>query len=73
LGKEYRKEDYVKQFTIRIPENLAKIRRVREFWKTEVEDTPEELFKVLGEQERRLLKARESFGDYVSPEEFPEE
>ncbi len=73
LGKEYRKEDYVKQFTIRIPENLAKIRRVREFWKTEVEDAPEELFRVLGEQERRLLKARESFGDYVSPEEFPEE
>ena len=28
LGKNYAKEDYIKQFTIRVPENLAKIERV---------------------------------------------
>ena len=28
LNKNYAKEDYIKQFTIRVPENLAKIERV---------------------------------------------
>jgi phosphoenolpyruvate carboxykinase (GTP) len=70
LGKEYRREDYIKQFTIRVPENLAKIRRVKKFYREKVSDTPEELFKVLDEQWNRLIKAREKFGDYISPEKF---
>lgn len=70
LGKEYQKEDYVKQFTIRVVENLAKIERVKEFWKTKVQDTPEELFNILEEQKKRLIKAKEQFGDYISPECF---
>ncbi len=70
LNKEYKKEDYIKQFTIRIPENLAKIERVKEFWKTKVSDTPQELFYILDEQRQRLLKAKECFGDYISPECF---
>ncbi len=70
LAKEYKKEDYVKQFTIRIPENLAKIERVKEFWKTKVQDTPEELFNILEEQKQRLLKAKQQFGDYIAPEYF---
>jgi len=73
LNKDYTKEDYIKQFTIRIPENLRKIERVKEFWATKVSDTPDELFRILDEQEKRLLKAREHFGDYVSPESFPKE
>jgi phosphoenolpyruvate carboxykinase (GTP) len=70
LGKEYRREDYVKQFTIRVPENLAKIRRVKRFYREKVSDTPEELFKVLDDQWNRLIKAREKFGDYIPPEKF---
>ena len=31
LNKNYVKEDYIKQFTIRVPENLAKIERVSTF------------------------------------------
>jgi phosphoenolpyruvate carboxykinase (GTP) len=73
LDKDYAKEDYVKQFTIRVPENLRKIERVKEFWATKVSDAPEELFRILDEQEKRLLKARERFGDYISPESFPKE
>jgi phosphoenolpyruvate carboxykinase (GTP) len=68
--KEYSKEDYIKQFTIRVPENLAKIKRVREFWKNKVSDTPDEVFDVLDKQEERLLKAQEDFGDYIAPEMF---
>jgi phosphoenolpyruvate carboxykinase (GTP) len=72
LGKEYRKEDYIKQFTIRVPENLAKIDRAKKFYREKVADTPEELFKILEQQRMRLLKAKEKFGDYISPEKFEE-
>jgi len=72
LGIDYRKEDYVKQFTIRVPENLAKIERVKTFYKEKVSDTPAELFHTLDQQRERLLKARERFGDYISPVSFGE-
>jgi len=73
LNKEYRKEDYVKQFTIRVPENLRKIERVKKFWESEESEVPEEVFAVLDAQRDRLLEARKRFGDYISPECFPEE
>lgn len=68
--KEYLKEDYVKQFTIRVPENLMKIKRVSDFWKNTVSDTPSELFDVLDKQEERLVKEKEKHGDYISPDLF---
>jgi phosphoenolpyruvate carboxykinase (GTP) len=70
LSKEYKKEDYVKQFTIRVPENIAKIERVQRFYQENVSDTPAELFEILDQQCKRLLEARKSFGDYISPERF---
>jgi len=70
LNKNYTKEEYINQFTIRIPENLLKIERVTEFWKTKVSDAPDEIFAVLESQKERLIKARENFGDYISPEKF---
>jgi phosphoenolpyruvate carboxykinase (GTP) len=74
LNKEYSKEEYIKQFTIRVPENLAKIERVERFYREKVADTPEELFTILNQQRERLLKAKEKFGmDYIPPESFEEE
>ena len=70
LGKDYAKEDYIKQFTIRVPENLAKIERVQRFYQENVSDTPLELFGILFLQRERLFKAQASFGDYISPEKF---
>ncbi len=70
LDKEYKEEDYVKQFTLRIPENLARIDRIINIYKTKVPDTPEILFKVLTDQKRRLEDARAKYGDYVSPFKF---
>lgn len=67
LDKAYSEEDYSKQFTVRIAENVAKIDRVESFYKREVTDTPQEVFTVLNEQRKRLIKAREEYGDYVSP------
>ncbi len=66
LNKDYSEEDYVKQFTLRIPEHLAKIEIITKVYK-EISDTPEIVFKVLEEQKQRLLKIKGEKGDYVSP------
>ncbi len=67
---DYTKEAYDKQFTLRIPENLSKIDRIEEIYKTRVLDAPDILFKVLEEQRARLNAARETYGDYVLPGQF---
>jgi phosphoenolpyruvate carboxykinase (GTP) len=69
-SKHYSKEDYIKQFSVRITENLAKIGRVQEFYKTNVSDTPQILFEVLENQRQRLIAAQEKYGDYISPLEL---
>ena len=66
LNKEYTKEDYEKQFTIRVPELLAKIDRIEEIY-GKLDNVPEELFRVLKEERKRLFGAREKYGDYISP------
>ena len=73
LQVDYTWEDYVRQFTVRVRENLAKMERVEKFHRTEVHDAPPRLFEVLTEQRKRLIEARERFGDYISPEKLPEE
>lgn len=67
LDKEYTKEDYIKQFTLRIPENLSKIERIIKIYKAKVPDAPHTLFEYLKEQESRLKEAAEKHGDYISP------
>jgi len=73
LKKDYSKEDYIKQFTIRITENLSKIERVSRFYQENVSDTPLEMFGILYEQRQRLLAAQTKYGDYISPECFEKE
>ena len=70
LHQDYTREDYVRQFTIRIRENLAKLDRVEKFHREIVPDAPPELFRVLEAQRQRLLDAQGRFGDYVSPEQL---
>jgi phosphoenolpyruvate carboxykinase (GTP) len=70
LNKDYTKEDYIKQFTVRIPENLTKIERMKNIYTTRVLDTPKILFKILDEQKERLLDAQKKHGDYISPYDF---
>jgi len=71
LGREYDRADYVKQFTIRVPENLAKLDRIEDFHRREVSDAPAVLFEVLAAQRERLLAVRRRLGDYVSPDALP--
>ena len=69
LDRDYTKEAYTKQFTVRIPEGLAKIERVTEVYKN-IADTPKEVLAVLEDQRKRLLAAREQYGDYITPEQL---
>ena len=71
LGKEFTEKDYEQQFTLRIPENLAKIERIEHIYRTKVPDTPDALYKFLEAQKQRLLETREKHGDYVAPTLFP--
>jgi len=68
LNRDYKKEDYDKQFTIRIPENLAKIERIKKIYEEKVTDTPKIVFEVLEKQRQRLVEAQKKFGDYITPD-----
>ena len=70
LHKDYTETDYKKQFTIRIPENIAKIKRLKEIYTVRVQDTPKIVFILLDEQKTRLEKIRKMHGDYVLPEKL---
>ncbi|NPA75566.1 MAG: phosphoenolpyruvate carboxykinase, partial [Euryarchaeota archaeon] len=63
------REDYEKQFKIRVPELLAKIERIRKIYE-DMYDVPDEVFRQLNEEEKRLKEAQEKYGDYISPFKF---
>ncbi len=67
LGKEYSRTEYIQQFKIRIPENLAKLDRVEKIYREKVSDTPRILFDTFTEVRGRLQKAAGKHGDYISP------
>lgn len=67
LGKDYSQDDYIRQFTVRVEENIAKLDRVEQFHRENVTDAPDELFRILAEQRKRLVDAQRQFGNYISP------
>ncbi len=71
LNKEYGKEDYIKQFSLRIPENLAKLERIENIYK-ELKLIPACLFEEIEAQRARLKTCQKDYGDYVSPISFKE-
>jgi phosphoenolpyruvate carboxykinase (GTP) len=70
LNKHYSLENYRKQFTIRINENLVKINRMLAIFHTRVLDTPPIVFAVLKEQQKRLRDAQKTYGDYLAPDQL---
>lgn len=70
INKEYTYDSYKEQFTVRINENLAKIERVVEIYKTKVVNTPKILFEVLQEQKNRLNEAKSKYGEYIFPDKL---
>ena len=67
LDIEYSKDDYVKQFTIRIPEIVKKLDRIENIYKNRIKDTPKIVFEVLDKHRKRLEELYQSKGQYVSP------
>lgn len=72
LDREYLYQDYLRQFTLRIPENLSKIERIENIYK-DLKDIPACLFEELKAQKQRLGDFQKLYGDYVNPEKFPKE
>ena len=70
LNKEYTQEDYVEQFTVRVPELLAKFERVEGIYKEKVEDTPQVVYDTFAAIRERLTAAQAKHGDYISPLEL---
>jgi len=70
FDKEYTKEDYEKQFSIRITKLLKKIGRMEAVFGAE-EEIPQEFLDHLNQEKKRLEEAKSKFGkDVVSPSEF---
>jgi phosphoenolpyruvate carboxykinase (GTP) len=67
LDKDYTQQQYVEQFTIRIPENLAKLDRIQRIYAADIADAPAAVAKQLAAQRQRLEAMRKAKGDYVSP------
>ena len=70
LDKEYSKEDYIKQFTLRVSENIAKIDRIIDIYKNAGPEVPQRLFKILEDQKKKLQAIKTDKGDYISPLEM---
>lgn len=67
LNKDYSKDDYSKQFTIRIPNLLAKIGRVEAIYKAKVADTPQVVYDTFEVIRTRLKDLQKEKGDLVLP------
>lgn len=66
LDKEYTQEDYVRQFTVRIPNLLAKLDRMGEVYAT-ILDTPQVMKDEMVAQRQRLEALKAAKGETVSP------
>jgi len=67
LDRTYTRDDYIKQFTIRVPENLAKLDRVQKYHQQNVPNSPQTVYETLEATRKRLDEARDKYGDYISP------
>ena len=65
-NQDYTEQDYIAQFTIRIPEILAKHDRMAEIYAT-IDDTPQTWKDEMAAERARIEKLRAEKGDYVSP------
>ena len=72
LQIDYSEDDYNKQFTIDIDENLAKIERVKDYYAKSKDDLPAAFNEQLDEQKKRLEAAKERFGNTISPLAYSE-
>jgi len=66
LNQDYTRDDYVYQFTVRVPELLAKLDRMDKIYAA-IEEIPEEMKNQLVSQRKLVEDLRKEKGDYISP------
>ena len=66
MDKDYTEAEYVQQFTVRIPECLAKLDRMDAIY-ADIADAPQAMLDELAAQRVRLVAMQAEKGDYVSP------
>lgn len=66
LGKEYREDRYVREFSLRVDQLIEKIERIWRVY-SDIPDTPSRLSEVLAEQKKRLENIRVAYGNVVPP------
>ena len=69
FNQDYAKEEYEKQFTIRIAKLIEKIDRLEKTLKEE-QDMPNVFIQHLEQEKERLIEAKQKYGDEVSPEQL---
>jgi len=70
FDREYSKEEYEEQFSIRVEKLLAKLDRIESIYKQE-EEVPEVFHKHIEQQRTRLNEAKEKYGkEIISPFDF---
>jgi phosphoenolpyruvate carboxykinase (GTP) len=70
LGKDYTKDEYLKQFSLRISKQLGRLDRIEAIYKAE-EHVPGVFYQHIEQQRQRLKSAQRKFGkDVIAPEEF---
>ena len=67
LNKTYTEADYVKAFSIRVPNLLAKFDRVEQIYRTKVDDTPAIVYETFAKIRQRLKDAQARYGDVIAP------
>jgi phosphoenolpyruvate carboxykinase (GTP) len=72
LDQDFTEKQYTELFTLRIPENLSRIERIKDIFMNKVHNAPAQVINAIWEQERRLEKAREKYGYYIPPQKFIE-
>ncbi len=70
LNKGYSRQQYERQFAVRVPQNLAKIERIGERYRR-LTGIPQEVLSQLADQRQRLRDLQRRKGDLVSPLELP--
>lgn len=66
LDKDYSREDYIQQFSVRIPQAIAKLDRIEKIYK-DIADIPAAVVETFTAMRSRLEAARAKQGDCISP------
>jgi phosphoenolpyruvate carboxykinase (GTP) len=67
LNFDYTQEAYIKQFTIRIPNLIAKFDRVEKVYRDKVTDTPQIVYGTFAKIHKRLRDLDAQYGNNISP------